>query len=432
MRRLLWWLVVLGILVGGAAAVSAPLKSWWQQRLVPRYLTANVSRGRVETVVNSTGTVKAVRSVSVGAFASGPISEIYVDFNSVVKKDMLIARIDPKLAKAALDRDQAALDRDLAALKTQKAERDRLKALLQQAKNNEDRARKLIAINKDYLSETDMDQYYFARVTSEAQVSLAEANVAQAEANVLLSKANLANSQVNLDYTNISSPVDGIVVERKVDRGQTVAASFQTPELFIIAEEMDQHMYVFANVDEADIGMIRSAEEAKREVKFTVDAYPGELFGGTIYQVRNNSTTTQNVVTYPVVIDAPNPSMKLKPGMTASLSFQIQAKEDVLRLPASALRFVPLSAQVRPEDQHYVESTSANPAEGKGQRSAAEKAEHSRSRQRRVVWVQDGMLLRAVPVKLGLVEHQFAEIVEGDLADGQAVVTGIETAMPPR
>jgi HlyD family secretion protein len=386
----------------------------------------------VETVVNSTGTVKPVRSVSVGAFASGPIAEIHADFNSAVKKDMLLARIDPKLAKAALDRDRAALDRDLAAQRTQKAERDRLKALLQQAKNNEDRARKLVAVNKDYLSETDMDQYIFTRITSEAQVDLAEANVAQAEAGVALSKANMANSQANLDYTNIYSPVDGIVIERKVDQGQTVAASFQTPELFIIAEEMDQHVHVFASVDEADIGMIRAAELNKQEVKFTVDAHPGDLFTGSIYQVRNNSTTTQNVVTYPVVIDAPNPDMKLKPGMTANLSFQIQAKEDVLRLPAAALRFVPLPAQVRPEDRHYLELAPASPAEGKANRTAAEKAERSRGRQHRVVWVQDGELLRAVPVTLGLIEHQFAEIADGDFTEGQPVVTGTESPATPR
>jgi HlyD family secretion protein len=432
MRRLLRWLVVLGVIVGGGAAVSVPLRSWWQQRLAPHYLTAPVSRGRVETAVNSTGTVKAVRSVTVGAFASGPIAEIHADFNSVVKKGMLLAHIDPKLAKAALDRDQAALDRDLAALRTQKAERDRLKALLQQARNNEDRARKLTAINKDYLSETDMDQYHFTRVTSEAQVDLAEANVAQGEANVALSRANLANSQANLDYTNIFSPVDGIVIERKVDRGQTVAASFQTPELFVIAEEMDKHMHVFASVDEADIGMIRAAEQGKHEVKFTVDAYPGDLFTGSIYQVRNNSTTTQNVVTYPVVIDAPNPDMKLKPGMTASLSFQIQAKEDVLRVPAAALRFVPPAARVRPEDRHYLEAAPNGAGEGKGNRTASQKVELSRSRQRRVVWVQDGELLRAVPVTLGLIEHQFAELLDGDVAEGQAVVTGTESALAPR
>jgi HlyD family secretion protein len=424
--------VFLGMIAGAAAAAIRPLRAWWQQRSVPRYLTANMSRGRVESVVNSTGTVKPVRSVSIGAFASGPIAEMHVDFNSVVKKDMLLAQINPKLAQAALDRDQAALDRDLSALRTQKAERNRLRALLLQAIRNEDRARKLRGVNKDYLSDTDMDQYHFTRVTSEAQVELAEANVTQAEANVALSRANLANSKANLDYTNIHSPVDGIVIERKVDRGQTVAASFQTPELFIIAEEMAKHMHVFASVDEADIGMIRAAEKSKREVRFTIDAYPGDLFTGSIYQVRNNSTTTQNVVTYPVVIDAPNPEMKLKPGMTANLSFEIQAREDVLRVPAAALRFVPLPSQVRAEDQHYLEAASPTPAEGKTHATASEKAERSRSRQHRVVWVQEGDLLRAVPVTLGLIENRFAELLDGDLSEGQAVVTGIDSLTAAR
>jgi HlyD family secretion protein len=462
MRRLLSWLVILGVIGGVAAAVSVPVKAWWQQRSVPRYLTVKVSRGRVETVVNSTGTVKPVHTVSVGAFASGPIEKVLVDYNSKVAGPrpgkvalpvlgastagllgspcgqgpllaasalfpgravgQLLAVIDKKLAQAALDRDQAAM-------RTQVAEKSRVTTLRDQAKNNALRAHELTRINKDYLSKTDMEQYDITVETSEAQVALAAANVAQAEANVALAKANLSNSQANLDYTNIFSPVDGIVIERKVDPGQTVAASFQTPELFIIAEDMDKRMHVFASVDEADIGMIRAAQQGDRDVKFTVDAYPGELFAGKIYQVRNNSTTTQNVVTYPVVIEAPNPDMKLMPGMTASLSFQIEAKDNVLRVPAAALRFVPLLAQVRPEDRHYLE---AGPAEGGAKRSASEKVERSRGRQRRVVWVQDGDLLRAVPVKLGLIENQFAELLEGDLTEDQAVVTGTESPLAPR
>src|SRR5207247_6022950 len=139
--------------------------------------------------------------------------------------------------------------------------------------------------------------------------------------------------------TEIRSPVDGIVIERKVDPGQTVAASFQTPELFIVAEEMEKHMHVFASVDEADIGLIRAAQERGQVVKFTVDAYPGDLFDGKIHQIRKNSTTTQNVVTYPVVIEAPNKHLKLFPGMTANITFQIERKESALRVPAAALRF---------------------------------------------------------------------------------------------
>jgi len=403
-----------------------------QQRAVPRYLSASVSRGRVETVVNSTGTVKPIRTVSVGAFTSGPIEKVFVDYNSVVTEGQELARIDQKLANAALDRDRAALDRDKAALKTQKADLIRVEALLQQAKNNHDRAVKLVAINKDYLSDSDQDTYLFARLTSEAQVELSKANVAQAEANVALSEANVKNSETNLGYTKIVAPEAGVVIERKVDTGQTVAASFQTPELFIIAPEMDQHMYVFASVDEADIGMIRNAQEHGRVVKFTVDAYPGDLFEGAIHQIRKNSTTTQNVVTYPVVLKAPNPDMKLMPGMTANISFQIESRDDVLRVPAAALRYVPPAALVRPEDRHYVEALPAAAADAGKKRTAADKAEQSRNRQHRLVWVQDGLLLRAVPVTLGLMENQFAEVLEGDLSEGQTVVTGLEGASLPR
>jgi HlyD family secretion protein len=202
--------------------------------------------------------------------------------------------------------------------------------------------------------------------------------------------------------------------------------------LFIIAPEMDEHMHVFASVDEADIGLIRSAEEHGRVVKFTVDAYPGELFEGKIFQIRKNSTTTQNVVTYPVVIEAPNPELKLMPGMTANLSFQIEIRENTLRVPASVLRYVPPPALVRLADRHHVENQTVTSPEVAKKRSASDKAEQARGRQHRVVWIEDGALLKAVPVTLGLIENQYVEILEGDLNEGDKVVTGIETALPPR
>jgi HlyD family secretion protein len=417
MRRLLKWFLILGVLAGLAAAVMVAAASWWLQRAMPRYVTAPVSRGRVETVVNSTGTVKPVRSVSVGAFTSGPIAEVYVDYNSAVKKGQLLARIDPRLLQATVDHDRAAVE-------TQRADLKRVEALLQQAKNNEDRARKLLAVNPDYLAGTDMDQYLYTRMSYDAQHRLGKASIAQAE-------ASLKNSEANLGYCDITSPVDGIVIERKCDPGQTVAASFQTPELFIVAPEMDKHMHVYASVDEADIGLIRKAQKNNQAVKFTVDAYPGDLFEGRIYQIRRNATTTQNVVTYPVIIEAPNPDLKLLPSMTANISFQIEARENVLRLPAAALRFVPLTFQVRPEDRHYALAPGAGTPEGT-RHSASEKAEQARHRGERIVWVQEGPWLRAVPVTLGLIENQYAELVSGDLAEGQAVVTGSESAFAPR
>jgi HlyD family secretion protein len=415
-RRLLKWLLILGVLAGGLATAGAWAKSWWEQRLVPRYLTAKVSRGRVENVVNSTGTVKPVLSVSVGAFTSGPIAEVYVDFNSVVKEGELLALIDPRLLEAAVERDRAAVE-------SQKADLKRVEALCQQAHNNEKRARQLMAINKAYLAETDLDQYYFTRLSYEAQINLAKASIKQAE-------ASLKNSEVNLKYTKILSPVDGIVIERKVDPGQTVAASFQTPELFVIAPDMEKHMFVFASVDEADIGQIRTAQQRGQVVKFTVDAYPKDLFEAKIHQIRKNSTTTQNVVTYPVVIEAPNLDLKLLPGMTANITFQVEAKEDVLRIPAAALRFVPPAAQVRPEDRHYVEALPAATPESGKKSTAGEKADRSRQRHQRIVWVKDGDLLRAVPVTLGLIENQFAEVLNGAVTEGQELVTGTESGAP--
>lgn len=384
----------------------------------PKYRTATVSEGRIESVVNSTGTIKPVRSVMIGAFVSGPIQEIYVDFNSVVKENDLLARIDPRLLQAVVDRDEA----NLAA---QKAELDRINALLLQAIRNEERAKKLQEVREDYVSGVEMDQYRFARESLEAQLALAQAAILQAE-------ASLKNSQANLGYTEIRSPVDGIVIERKVDVGQTVAASFQTPEMFVVAPDMEKEMHVFASVDEADIGEIMRAQAQDQPVKFTVDAYPEDIFEGKVYQIRKSSTTTQNVVTYPVVISAPNPDLKLLPGMTANISFQIEVKEKVKRLPMAAIRYFPPVNLVRTEDRHYIDGQTPMEEENdenNRQISASEKVQFARNRMKRVVWVEEkGGLLRAVPVVLGLTDNQHAEIIEGELEVGQKVVIGVSTA----
>ena len=173
--------------------------------------------------------------------------------------------------------------------------------------------------NKRYISETEMDKYRFSRQMLEAQLLVAQASVQQAE-------GNMGTSKMYLEYTKIISPVDGVVIDRKIDAGQTLAAQFQTPEMFVVAPGMEKRMYVYASVDEADIGLIRDAQKNEHEVTFTVDAYPDDLFTGKIFQVRVNPTTTQNVVTYTVVVVAPNPERKLLPGMTANLSFQIEKR----------------------------------------------------------------------------------------------------------
>ena len=413
MRRFIVWSLILIVIGGGIALAVAPSLAWLHKQRQPTYLTAKVTRGSVETTVNSTGTVKAVRTVSIGAFTSGPLSEVFVDFNSRVTEGQVLAEIDPTLLTASFERDHAFLV-------TQIAERDRVKALLKQAQNNEERAISLYKVSTDYISAVEMDQYHFTRVGLKAQLNLAEASIKQA-------LATRKNSEANLGYTKITSPVNGIVIERKVDKGQTVASSFQTPELFVVAPNMEKEMHIFATVDEADIGMIRDARERKQDVSFTIDAYPLDLFKGKIHQIRMNSTTTQNVVTYPVVISTSNADLKLMPGMTANITFHIETKENVIRVPMSALRFVPLAAQVHEDDRPYLDNLAAAPSGS--QRRASEKVEQSQKRRQRVVWVREDEWLRARPVTLGLIENQFAEILTGDLPEGTELVTGVESAI---
>jgi HlyD family secretion protein len=414
MKRLLRWLLVFGVLglLGGLAA--GPLSTYLQERNRVLYREAEVTRGRIIAVVNSTGTIKPVRSVLVGTFVSGPIASIFVDFNDEVTKGQVLAKIDPKIYQANVARDKATL-----AMK--KAEVLRLTAQLQQARNNERRSLNLRAENKGFISDQEMDQFKFNRQALEADLLVAQTGVEQAQ-------ASLEQSEANLDYTVITAPVDGIVIERKIDPGQTVAAQFQTPELFIVAPDMRKEMRVFANVDEADMGHIRAAQETGQPVRFTVDAYPDDLFEGRIFQIRKSSTTTQNVVTYPVVVSAANPELKLLPGMTANLSFQLSETSDVLRLPNAALRFYPEPEQVRPEDRDILENRLPTGTESETTRttaSAEDKAERRRRRNLRHVWLVEGDYLRAVEVKTGLSSTRHTEVVSGELREGQKLVTGI-------
>jgi len=395
--------------------ITSPAIKYWKERSRVVYREADVSRGRIVAVVNSTGTIKPVRSVLIGSFVSGPIKEIFVDFNHEVKAGDRMAQIDPLIYKANVARDQAQLA-------TRQAEVERVKAQLQQATNDEARSKALRAENRQFISDAEMDQFRYRRQSLAAELGVAQASVDQAQ-------ASLDNSKANLDYTEIKAPVDGVVIDRKVDPGQTVAASFQTPELFTVAPDMRKEMRVFASVDEADIGLIRAAQQAGQPVHFTVDAYPDDLFEGKIFEIRKNSTTTQNVVTYPVVISAPNPELKLLPGMTASISFQVGEAKNVLRIPNAALRFYPQRDQVRKEDRKLLEGGPAGAPEDEQEntsRSAEEKADIRRNRNRRHVWVKDGEFLRAVEVITGLSDSKFTEMVSGEVKLADRLVTGIQ------
>jgi HlyD family secretion protein len=266
-----------------------------------------------------------------------------------------------------------------------------------------------------------MDKFKFNRMALEAQVRLAEASVKQAQ-------ASLNNSEANVAYTDIRSPVDGIVIDRKIDPGQTLAAQFQTPELFVVAPNMREKMHVHASVDEADIGLITLAKRRGLPVTFTVDAYPDDLFRGAIEEIRMSSTTTQSVVTYPVIVATSNSDLKLMPGMTASISFQIEDRRNVLRIPNAALRFYPLASHVRKADRKLLEGVPEAVEEESseaGGLSARQRAELRRKRDRRHVWVVDGDYLRAVPVVTGLSDNQHTEMKSGRLKAGDPLVTGI-------
>jgi HlyD family secretion protein len=408
------------VVLGGIAAASySPAKQYLQTRYRIQYQEEEVSTGPVVFEVNSTGAVQPVLSVHIGSFVSGPIVELHVEFNQLVKKGELLAKIDPRIYQSNLDRDEAAL-------KTRRADVDRAKALLQQAINDEDRAEELRKLNKDYVSQTEIDQFHFNCLSLKAQLRLAEAAVVQAEASKEYSK-------LNLEYCEIRSPVDGVVIDRKIDPGQTLAAQFTTPELFIVAPDIKKEMYVIASVDEADIGLIRQAQENKQPVHFTVDAYPDDLFEGRIKEVRMNSTTTQNVVTYPVVVSAANPDMKLMPGMTANISFQVNERTSALRVPNSALRYFPKPEQVREEDRKILEGQTPQHEQEKDKNkqtvepapSAREKAAANRRRTHRYVWVTDGDFLKAVEVVIGINDNKYTEIVSGELSVGTKVVTGV-------
>jgi len=411
------------LILGTGGAIAYPrVQAWWKARNKPSFRTAEAVRGEIVAVVNSTGNVQPVLRVQVGTVVSGPIKKLHVGYNDEVQEDQLMVEIDPRIYDAAVARDQAMLA-------TRKAEVERCTALCEQAAHDEQRAIALREENEDYLSGTEMDQFKYSHLAAKAQLAVANAAVEQAD-------ANLKNSLTNLEYTKIKSPVDGIVIDQKIEEGQTLAAQFQTPELFVVAPNMREKMRVFASVDEADIGLIREAQQRQQKVQFTVDAYPDDLFEGVIYQVRMNPTTTQNVVTYPVVVEAPNPELKLLPGMTANLSFEIDKREDVVKIPNAALRFFPKAEHVREADRKLLEGggedneSNEDDAEA-GRRSARQTAEANQKRNRRHVWIVDGELLKAVEIVTGLSDYKWTELVSGKIEAGQKLVTGVGAANSP-
>jgi HlyD family secretion protein len=338
----------------------------------PQFRTDKVVRGDIEMAVTATGTVNPVTTVLVGTQVSGTIKNIYVDFNSPVKKGQLIARIDPALFEAQVNQAKANL---LSA----KANLEKAEATSVDAKRTMERNKELLT--KNLIAQSDFD-------TAETNYETAKASVSAAKSQVAQSEAALSSAETNLFYTKIVSPVDGIVVSRNVDVGQTVAASFQTPTLFSIAQDLTK-MQIDTNVAEADIGNVK----VEQDVDFTVDAYSDITFKGKVWQVRNAPITVQNVVTYDVVIQVDNSELKLKPGMTANVSIIISLRKDVLKIPNAALRFLPVEM---------------------GKTSMQQKGAG--------VWILDQGKPERVPVSTGISDGSYTELVSGKISEGQEVI----------
>src|SRR6478736_206254 len=311
--------------------------------------TSPVTRGEIVDTVGSTGTLQAVTTVQVGSQVSGNIAWLGADFNSIVKKGQVIARLDPSLFQAQLEQSKANLASARANLAKSQSDLERMRVQLTDAQQKYKRAQELAA--KSLLPQSDLDAAKIAVDSAQASLGAQQATVNQATAAVAQSQASVNQNQVNLDHTIINAPIDGIVTQRSVDVGQTVAASMQAPTLFVLAADLTK-MQVNANIDEADVGRIRPGQH----VTFRVDAYPTETFEGAVSQIRLQPVVVQNVTTYGTVIDVPNAQLKLKPGMTATVKVEIAKRTNVLRVPNAALRFRPttdlfaaLSQEVPPE-----------------------------------------------------------------------------------
>lgn len=392
-----------------------------EEKTALRYETVKVEKGRIVAKVTASGTLSALVTVQVGSQVSGRIQQIFVDFNSQVKKGELIAKIDPRLFEASVAQARAnyvAAQGNLAKAKAQAVDADRQYR----------RARALA--ERQLIAQAEAD-------TAEANFESAKAQIEVAQGGLAQAKAGLQQAEVNLAYTDILSPTNGVIISRNVDVGQTVAASLQAPILFLLAEDLAK-MQVDTSVAEADIGKLRD----HMPVSFTVDAYAGERFTGTVRQIRNAAQAVQNVVTYDAVVDVNNADLKLRPGMTATVTFIYAEKDDALRIPNAALRFRPPQELLERRRLERREKNKEGPREKTeltGRADAATSMDASRSSSsregtdRRTVWVLRGETPESVRVKVGISDGTVSEVVEGDLqVDDQLIVDASGGTETPR
>jgi RND family efflux transporter, MFP subunit len=382
-RRNLIIAAVAILLVGGFAVSRCEKPS------AAAYQYATVSRGPITQAVTATGTLNPVVNVQVGSQVSGNIQKLFVDFNSSVKAGQVVAQIDPALFQATVTQAEG----DLASAQ----------AALELARINANRTQALVA--KQNSAQADLDQ--------------AMANLHQAEAALKIKQGALDKAKADLDHCTITSPIDGTVISRNVDVGQTVAASLQAPVIFTIANDLAK-MQIDANVAEADVGAVTVGQE----VDFTVDAFPNQTFRGKVVQVRNAPITVQNVVTYDTVIGVSNPDLKLKPGMTANVSIIISHKDDTLRISNAALRY-------RPPDAPTAEPQRSGPDQARSGGRPRNIGQRSERRSERTVYVLRGGKPQSAAIKTGISDGVVTEVLEG-LKEGDKVVTAQSNGPGPQ
>jgi HlyD family secretion protein len=427
------WLILAGTVVVAGLFVTLGLNRSTQAQ----HFAAKVERGEIRDVVEATGTINSVITVQVGSQVSGTIAKLNADFNSRVHKGDVVALIDPALFNGALLQATADLENAKANLEAARANLEKARAGLVQTKADYDRA---VGLTRDgVMSQQQLDLAKSNYDAANASVGAAAANITQAEAQISQKKAAVTVAQTNLDYTVIRSPIDGTVVARNVDVGQTVAASLQAPTIFTIAQDLTK-MWVYAKTDESDVDNIKVG----KQVTFKVDALPKQTFQGVVSQIRMNPTTVQSVVTYDTIIEFANPELKLFPGMTAYVTIPVATAQNVLKLPNTALRYKP----PMPAEEVLALYQRYGIEDGEGQRGADSAAEESGAQARAaqnmprapkaetaVVWkLHPDNSMEPVKVSLGITDHAYTEanaILKGELKEGDDVIIRSVTSKTP-
>lgn len=371
------------------------------------YKTEAIEKGHVESVVITTGALNPVMQVDIGSQVSGIINEIYVDFNSLVEKGQVLAILDQSAFLTKLNQNKANFASAEASL-------EKAQMTLENLKKKKDRYTELFT--KELVSYEDMESI-------ETQYFIAKADLKSTEAKLSQAQSQLEASQVDLTYTIIKSPVDGVVIDRRINVGQTVAASMQTPVLFRIAQDLSQ-MQVECSIDEADIGLVAEGQG----VRFSVDAYPDENFIGKVSQVRYSPVITQNVVTYTTIVEVDNQNLNLLPGMTATVSIIVEQAENVLLIPNAALRYSPQFSETELE-QLLEDRQKTNPKSGNLSPDKRKTQSQDQKREdRQNIWILDETsTLKSILVKTGVTDNSYSALLEGTLVEGQFIITGEDT-----